>query len=126
MSAYVHEFTRPDGHTIGFHVICEPCGYVQAVETPAHAVNAEALHNRTAHGDDAGVIAVDLSRMAWAVIDAREPITTGGDAYDRGYTNGALIVWQALTGVEDDAQALALARSIAAADPAITAHVAPF
>ena len=114
MSAYVHEFTRPDGNTIGFHVICEPCGYVQAVETSAHAVNAEALHNRTAHGDDAGVIAVDLTAAARA-------LSGFADEDWRG-----LAVWAALVGVSDPDEAYALARSIAAADPAITAHVAPF
>ena len=115
MSAGVQFLDGPDG-TTRYRVSCAPCSWEQIVDTPQHAANSEAYHNRINHADDSDPISVDLTAAAIEALDWE----------DAENAEAALDVWKALIGLHDDDEAFRFARSVAAADPPITATIAPF
>lgn len=109
-----------------FWVYCDTHALNRHVETEAHARNLFNLHERVDHADDTQLIAVDLTAAAQQVTESL--FDRAGQSYDLdvSYNEGSLHVWQALTGLRDDTEALDYARQIATADPPITATVPPF
>lgn len=114
------QFLPQEDGTVRYRVSCPVHSLDRVVDTPAHAANLEALHNRVDHADDSDPVHVDLTAAARAVID---PVPLR--SWDQGAYTGAEAVWEALTGLTGD-DALAYAREVAAADPPITASVPPF
>lgn len=101
----------------GFLVVCPQHNLIRGVETAQHAANLEALHNRVDHADDTDSIEVDLTAAARNVLAVEEL------APDQLW--GALATWEALTGLRS-ADAIALARQLAAAEQPLIAAVPPF
>lgn len=104
----------------GWVVTCEQHNLHRVVETERHAVNILNLHQRVDHADDTQIISVNLTAAAAEVVQFAD------DDHGDGHDWATLLIWQALTGIADAAEALAYAREIAAADPPIAAHLPPF
>lgn len=103
---------NPVDGTWGF--ICREHGISRNGLTERHAQNVAALHAREQHADP---LAIALDLQAGAIATARL------SSIDRYY--GALEVWQAMTGLADEALEGFLNKLTDAPEP-VTAAVAPF
>lgn len=110
----------------GWVVTCEQHNLHRVVETERHAVNILNLHQRVDHADDTQIVSVNLTAAAAAMVGLELHPGLYGVDVPTGREEGALTVWQALTGLDDLDEALAYARELAGTVPPITAHIPPF
>lgn len=107
---------------VSWMVSCPEHGLQRIVDTERHAENLLALHLRLDHPADPrnGSLEVDLRRAALTVVNALD-----GTDLPHHYAIGILILWESLTGLDEEASQ-ALARQLADSPAPVIAHVAPF